>query len=225
MNKESFCTWIKEIREEKISRKDMASKYPWHENTIKAYEKDRLPELDYLYALSVVTNFSFRELVRQRLKTGLSDLQFPKIEKNHLLNNIDQVLQFDNQSDRFSYLNNQGEKGALEFAEVKSQAEIYQSFPSLKVEDDAMEPTIKKGALCTVDHKDTKLSPGAIYGFSYGTGKSEASLSILRRVQSSLKGAIILVTDNPTYPAQELSEELKKEITVIGRIKSVTNTL
>ena len=42
MNVNEFCSLIKSIREEKMSRKEFARRNDqWHENTLKSYEKDR----------------------------------------------------------------------------------------------------------------------------------------------------------------------------------------
>ena len=226
MNKEEFCSWIKEIREETISRKEMASRYPWHENTLKSYEKDRLPDVDYLYALSFVSSFPFQELLRERLVTGINELNFPGDEKEKLLEKIDSTLKIgltkELSTELFKYSIKASGLSPLEVSE-KYDVEI-DGCPELIVEDDAMAPTIQKGAKCKVDLTDTNLSPGAVYGFC-SSGKTGASLSALRRVQSSISGPIILVTDNPNYPPQEFTDEMSKEVKVLGRIKSVTNPL
>ncbi|MBC3767797.1 S24 family peptidase [Neptunicella marina] len=66
-----FCRHLFEIREQRISRAEMSRKYPWHENMLKAYEKDRLCDVDYLAALSNTTGCDFMELLRLRLKVGV----------------------------------------------------------------------------------------------------------------------------------------------------------
>ena len=79
MNVNEFCSLIKSIREEKMSRKEFARRHDqWHENTLKSYEKDRLPDVDYLYLLHKETEFSFRELVEARTRVvleGVADLE------------------------------------------------------------------------------------------------------------------------------------------------------
>lgn len=70
-----FCRLILEIREQKVSRSEISRKYPWHRNTLLAYETDRLPDVDYLYTLSVETGYDFKNLVKLRLEAGiLNDL-------------------------------------------------------------------------------------------------------------------------------------------------------
>ena len=69
-----FCGWVRSLRDAIITRRDFCKKYPWHENTIKAYDKDRLPEVDYLYAIHRETGYSFNELLRQRLSVGILEV-------------------------------------------------------------------------------------------------------------------------------------------------------
>jgi hypothetical protein len=66
-----FCRLIFDIREKKVSRSEIARKYPWHRNTLLAYETDRLPDIDYLYTLSFETGFDFKKLIHLRLKAGI----------------------------------------------------------------------------------------------------------------------------------------------------------
>ena len=72
MNVNEFCSLIKSIREEKMSRKEFARRNDqWHENTLKSYEKDRLPDVDYLYLLHKETGFNFKDLVEARTRVVL----------------------------------------------------------------------------------------------------------------------------------------------------------
>lgn len=66
-----FCKLIFDIREKKVTRSEIARKYPWHRNTLLSYETDRLPDIDYLYALSVETGFDFKILIKLRLQAGI----------------------------------------------------------------------------------------------------------------------------------------------------------
>ena len=75
MNVNEFCSLIKSIREEKMSRKEFARRNDqWHENTLKSYEKDRLPDVDYLYLLHKETGFNFKDLVEARTRVVLEDV-------------------------------------------------------------------------------------------------------------------------------------------------------
>tara|TARA_Y100000034_G_scaffold125739_1_gene175918 strand:- start:551 stop:1117 length:567 start_codon:yes stop_codon:yes gene_type:complete len=79
MTVNEFCTWIRGIRDEKISRKEFARRHQeWHENTLKSYEKDRLPDIDYLYVLHKVTGFSLRDLIEERTRIVLSNVASPE---------------------------------------------------------------------------------------------------------------------------------------------------
>tara|TARA_R110002124_G_scaffold154927_1_gene322006 strand:+ start:1324 stop:1881 length:558 start_codon:yes stop_codon:yes gene_type:complete len=71
MNASEFCGFIFDLRKSAIERTKFTEIYPWHVNTIKGYEKDRLPDVDYLYALAEVTHFDFYELIRMRLRAGV----------------------------------------------------------------------------------------------------------------------------------------------------------
>lgn len=76
MKTEEFCEWVRGIRDSQISRREFARKYPWHENTLKNYDKDRLPDVDYLYAVHLETNHDFNDLLLKRLQSGvLMDFQ------------------------------------------------------------------------------------------------------------------------------------------------------
>jgi hypothetical protein len=71
MNASEFCAFIFDLRKSAIERTKFTEIYPWHVNTIKGYEKDRLPDIDYLYALAETTHFDFYELIRMRLRAGV----------------------------------------------------------------------------------------------------------------------------------------------------------
>lgn len=75
MSVNEFCGLIKSVREEKMSRKEFARRHgQWHENTLKSYDKDRLPDIDYLYLLHKETGFSFKELVEARARVVLESV-------------------------------------------------------------------------------------------------------------------------------------------------------
>ncbi|WP_299072783.1 S24 family peptidase [uncultured Paraglaciecola sp.] len=76
MSAKEFCEFIFELRKAFTTRSAMAEKWPWHRNTMIGYERDRLPDVDYLYAISVETNYDFIELIKKRLSAGF--LQLPE---------------------------------------------------------------------------------------------------------------------------------------------------
>ena len=65
MSAKEFCEFIFELRKAFTTRSAMAEKWPWHRNTMIGYERDRLPDVDYLYAISVETNYDFIELIKK----------------------------------------------------------------------------------------------------------------------------------------------------------------
>lgn len=135
MKAEDFCDFIFKLREDSISRADMARKYPWHKNTIIGYEKDRLPDIDYLYAVSKETGYLFGDLIRMRLQAGILQLPFDEAA----------LLVFDSPEEH---------KIALELENK-----------SFLIEDDSMAPTILNGSHVTVDLLDISLNQGSIYAF------------------------------------------------------------
>jgi len=79
MTVNDFCALIKRVREETMSRKEFARRHDhWHENTVKSYEKDRLPDIDYLYLLSKETEFDLRELFDARTRIVLKSVASPE---------------------------------------------------------------------------------------------------------------------------------------------------
>lgn len=206
----------------------MANRYPWHENTIKSYEKDRLPDVDYLYALAVVTKFNFKILLQSRIETGINELNYQMAEREQLLNGMDEKLILESLEEHSKYLDSI-EKGeyppSLDTDDKNFEIPELDMQSFVEVLDDAMEPTIKRGSIVEIDFSDTSLSPGGVYSFGVQNGKSSSVLSIIRRVQSSINGNMILVSDNPNYQPQELSDKLKREIKIFGRLISVKNPL
>ncbi|GAB5379005.1 MAG: hypothetical protein Alis3KO_00600 [Aliiglaciecola sp.] len=65
-----FCEYIKEIRSGHLFRNKLAEKYPWHLNTIRGYESEKLCNLDYLAVLSYETGSDFNELAKMHLRAG-----------------------------------------------------------------------------------------------------------------------------------------------------------
>jgi transcriptional regulator with XRE-family HTH domain len=137
MELEKFCEFIFKLREGSITRAEMARKYPWHKNTIIGYEKDRLPDVDYLYAVARETGHSFADLIRLRLQSGV--LQLAEFESN--------LVTFEAPNDFHFGFQDKDEKEYL------------------NVEDDSMAPTILKGSQILVDSKDIELKQGLIYAF------------------------------------------------------------
>jgi hypothetical protein len=113
----------------------MARKWPWHENTLKSYEKDRLPDVDYLYALSVETGFNFAELLKKRISVGvLSEHQYLKVDAVNIVSEV-----------------------SADFLVTNDEC------TDLVVNDDSMFPTITVGAVISIDSEDKTLREGAIY--------------------------------------------------------------
>lgn len=101
MNTSDFCEYIWKLRENAgVSRPKMEKNWPWHRNTIMSYEKeDRLPDVDYLYALSIETHANFLELLKMRLAAGMLqlplDVELPggSVDNSVIPINLDHIIE------------------------------------------------------------------------------------------------------------------------------------
>jgi transcriptional regulator with XRE-family HTH domain len=136
-----FCKYIHDLREQKLSRNEMERQFPWHKNTIKAYELDRLPDIDYLFALAKVTGADFSALVEMRLKVGLLAEHF---------NDDDALL-----------------LGAIKETKQSYLTTNYDSLLEKIVNDDSMFPTITIGATIYIDKSDKKIKEGGVFAVEF----------------------------------------------------------
>lgn len=146
MNAKQFGEWIKQLREPHISRAAMAEKYQRHPNTLKAYENNgRLPDVDYLFALSRETAFDFQKLIKLRLTAGQSAQRFT--EAFDVFDQAEQLVPENLRSPR---------------------NEHHQIWFAL---GDTMEPTIKEGAKVIYDTSDNKPRDGQLFMFNLHSEK------------------------------------------------------
>jgi len=90
MNTEEVCAYLRMVRVDAgVTVSSLSKKYGWHRNTIGNYEKDRLCDLEYLYALSKEVGISLDLLLTKRLKSGplqnLEEFCVPNFTFSHLL--------------------------------------------------------------------------------------------------------------------------------------------
>lgn len=115
----------------------MAKKYECHPNTLKSYENSgRLPDVDYLIALSHETGYDFKELVKQRVIA------------------------------RFSSTNILELKTVLKVCEGGADYNALHLPPLQRdwiAEGNAMVPTIYSGARVIYDSQETELADGKMY--------------------------------------------------------------
>ena len=142
MDVTSFCKYIHDLRDGSLSRNEMARRYPSHPNTIKAYELDRLPDVDYLFALSQATGSDFFELIDLRLQAGLLGERFASDELSSFMMVGESVP---------NYESGQSDDNLLDCV----------------VKDDSMHPTITTGATIHIDATDKSLIEGAVYAIEF----------------------------------------------------------
>lgn len=195
---ENFCKYIKEVRERAVSRADIDRAFPWHLSTIRGYERDKLCDIDYLVAIAQLTDTNLIELVRKRVEVGI----FYDHEK------LDSMLSHLDKYDRLDNSNN----------ELNRNVSIGENSELIVCEDEAMSPAIQLGATMVVDATSLDLNDGSIYCFKIG------NRNVARRVQESINGSIILVSINNNFASITVNESEIKSLSVVGRVKRVTNT-
>ena len=137
MNEKEFGQWIKSLRAPHITRVAMAKKYDCHPNTLKSYENSgRLPDVDYLVALSNETGYDFKELVKQRV--------IARFSSNNILD-LKTVLQVC--------------EGTTEYT-APHLPPLHHDWTA---EGNAMEPTIREGARVVYDSSEKELADGKMY--------------------------------------------------------------
>lgn len=115
----------------------MAKKYECHPNTLKSYENSgRLPDVDYLVALSNETGYDFKELVKQRV--------IARFSSNNILDQKT-VLQVC--------------EGTVEYT-APHLPPLHHDWTAV---GNAMEPTIKEGARVIYDSSEAELQDGKMY--------------------------------------------------------------
>lgn len=212
MDANQFGDFIMQIRDKVLSRPAMAEKYIWHVNTIKAYEKDgRLPDIDYLAALSVETGHCFADLVNKRLMAGkLANVA----EEQHLL--VSDTRADYKVTKRSSTL----------------AIPVYGSNTKLHLDNKLIPNGVEHSALTVFDANqqgelnsqvfifntaDKTIFDGQLYIVDIGNG------AVVRQVQSGLGGAIILSSDKSGIAPLTVPREQVDHITVLGRVVCAIN--
>lgn len=136
MEIEDFCAFLKSVREPHLFRTQLAEKYPWHLNTIRSYETDRLCNVDYLAAISHETGYNFEELIKRHLEVGM-------LRDN---DNLQDIL-------------------ALLFVTdtLNNNEQCDSSLEKVVAIDDSLDPTITSGAVMYVNTNIKTLQQGSIF--------------------------------------------------------------
>lgn len=77
---------------------------------------------------------------------------------------------------------------------------------------DSMTPTINPGDLLLIDHSPIDRLANGIYVLNI-----EGDL-LAKRVERQLDGSIRIISDNPKYPPQVITDEDAKKLTVVGKV-------
>jgi transcriptional regulator with XRE-family HTH domain len=96
-------------------------------------------------------------------------------------------------------------------------SENQNDFAILGVVGDSMEPTIKDGAEVLIDVRPQQWGDG-IWAFAFGDALR------IKRLRRGLK-SLQVISDNPAYPPEEITEHEESQLNLIGRVRWVGQTL
>lgn len=82
----------------------------------------------------------------------------------------------------------------------------------LNVRGDSMEDTIKNGDVLLVDTSIDEFRDNAIYVIIHG------EMLLVKRVHKRMNGTYQLISDNPRYPPEEVSEADVHQLNIAGRV-------
>lgn len=82
----------------------------------------------------------------------------------------------------------------------------------LTARGDSMEETIRDGDVLLVDTSVNRIRDNTIYVIVYG------DMVLVKRVHGRLNGSLQLISDNPRYPAEEVSAGEIEQLHVAGRV-------
>ncbi|WP_235889722.1 LexA family transcriptional regulator [Brucella haematophila] len=82
----------------------------------------------------------------------------------------------------------------------------------LTARGDSMEETIRDGDVLLVDTSVNRIRDNTIYVIVYG------DMVLVKRVHGRLNGSLQLISDNPRYPAEEISAGETEQLHVAGRV-------
>lgn len=82
----------------------------------------------------------------------------------------------------------------------------------LTARGDSMEETIRDGDVLLIDTSIDRIRDNAIYIVVYG------EMVLVKRVHGRLNGSLQLISDNPRYPAEEVSAGEVDQLNIAGRV-------
>jgi len=77
---------------------------------------------------------------------------------------------------------------------------------------DSMEPTIRDGDVLLVDTSIDRVRDNALYIIVF------EGLVFVKRIHIKLSGAVLLISDNDRYPAEEITPDAAVRLHVAGRV-------
>jgi hypothetical protein len=191
----NFCKFIHDLRSECFSRNEMARRYPWHVNTIKAYELDRLPDVDYLFALSESSGFDFYKLIEMRLQVGvLKELGL-------------------------DFTGNKKHLAPPTPAEDTIHPFIPPNAVRYSITDTSMAPTINKDSVFFVDTSNKIFNEDGIFAVVV------YDKVVPRRFQFGVDKKVMIVCDNPRFVTITLSAKAAQHLDIIGQVVATLNPL
>lgn len=90
-----------------------------------------------------------------------------------------------------------------------------QTLHIVTADGDSMAPGIAHGDFAFIDTSQRYISADALYAIQY------AGSIFIKRIMSRADGTVLLISDNPRYPPQEIQDPLS--LTIIGRVVLIFN--
>lgn len=205
-----FGNYILQIRDNALTRKDMAEKTGLHVNTLRGYELEgRLPDIDYLAALAVEAKHDLADLLNKRLLAG----KLGRVaEEQHLMvqeaggdysvskelptANIPVIGCNESRHIDVKLLPENVDSGDLALFDSRQQADF-------------------QSQVMVVNTADKVVRDGQVYIVDFGNG------AMPRRVQLGLGGSLLLATDSPGMAPLAVPREQIDNITLVGRVVCV----
>ncbi|WP_027671273.1 XRE family transcriptional regulator [Rheinheimera baltica] len=205
-----FGSYILQIRDNVLTRKDMAEKTQLHVNTIRSYELEgRLPDIDYLAALALETGHCFSDLVNKRLLAGkLGRI----VEKSQLM--VSDLLT----------------EHRVDSAPETVSLPLFGSNRYIKIDVSLLPHKVPSSALLVVDTRhhienpeqvillnkeDKTVQDGELYVVDIGNGAA------VWRLQIGLGGSMILSSEKSGITPLTVPREQIDHITILGRVVCV----
>lgn len=196
---QSFTDLLRELRKKAFSsRDDMANKWPWQRNTIAGYETgERIPDLEYLAALSIETGYSLEDLIRARLDIGII------ADKAHLVD-------LGGESKQYCHVPVWDSDNRV-VIDSRTISHVHpEDLIACVANGDNMAPTIRDGEMMLADTSKKNIVSGNIYIVRM------ASTVFAVRLQRNINDTITVIYDNPNSKSLTLTQDEFFAVQIIG---------